>query len=298
MTKVAEPILEAKAVLGEGSLWDHQRNCLYWVDILDRKVNIYDPATGANSVFTVNQDVGTVVADTAGNLMLALRDGFARLNIDSGEVVMVAEQKSEGIRFNDGKCDPAGRFWAGTMADDMAEGAGALYCLDTDRTVRRMIEKVTISNGLVWTLDTKYFYFIDTPTREVAAFDYDIDSGNISNRTAAFKIEEKLGYPDGMAIDEADMIWIAHWGGGKVTRWNPKTGKLLETITVPHASLVTSCAFGGPDLSELFITTATVDLNEEQKRSQTLAGSLFRVQLDVKGVPAFRFKGILSSSCI
>jgi sugar lactone lactonase YvrE len=206
--------------------------------------------------------------------------------------------EAKGVRFNDGKSDPAGRFWAGTMADDMTEGGGALYCLDTDLTVRRMIEKVTISNGLVWTLDTKCFYFIDTPTREVAAFDYDIDSGNISNRTAAIKIEEKLGYPDGMAIDEADMVWIAHWGGGKVTRWNPKTGKLLETIKVPHASLVTSCAFGGPDLSELFITTATVDLNEKHKKSQTLAGSLFRVQLDVKGVPAFRFKGILSSSCI
>jgi sugar lactone lactonase YvrE len=212
MTKIAEPILEANAVLGEGSLWDHQLNCLYWVDIPEGKVNIYDPATGANSVFTVAQDVGTVVTDTTGNLMLALRDGFGRLDIVS-------------------------------------------------------------------------------PTRQVAAFDYDIDSGNISNRKAAIKIEEKLGFPDGMAIDEADMVWIAHWGGGKVTRWNPKTGKLLETIKVPHANLVTSCAFGGPNLNELFITTATVDLNEEQKRSQTLAGSLFRVQLDVKGVPAFRFKG-------
>lgn len=291
MTKIAEPILEAKAVLGEGSLWDHQRNCLYWVDIPEGKVNIYDPATGANSVFRVAQAVGTVVTDTSGNLMLALRDGFGRLDIDSGEVVMVAEQKAEGIRFNDGKCDPAGRFWAGTMADDMAEGAGALYCLDTDLTVRRMIEKVTVSNGLVWTLDAKCFYYIDSPTREVAAFDYDIDSGKISNRKAAIKIEEKLGFPDGMAIDEADMVWIAHWGGGIVTRWNPKTGKLLETIKVPHASLVTSCAFGGPNLNELFITTATVDLNEEQKKSQTLAGSIFRVQLDVKGVPAFRFKG-------
>jgi len=291
MAKIAEPILAANAVLGEGSLWDHRRNCLYWVDILERKVNIFDPATGANRVLKVDQDVGTVVADAAGNLMLALRDGFARLDFGSGEVVMIAEQKAEGIRFNDGKCDPAGRFWAGTMAYDMTEGAAALYCLDTDLTVRRVIDHVTISNGLVWTSDTKRFYYIDTPTFEVAAFDYDVDTGNISNRRAAIQIDSDLGSPDGMAIDEEDMLWIAHWGGGKVTRWNPKTGKLLETINVPHASLVTSCAFGGPDLDELFITTATVDLNEKQRSSQTLAGSIFRVRLDVKGVPAFCFKG-------
>jgi sugar lactone lactonase YvrE len=291
MTKISEPILEANAVLGEGSLWDHRRNCLYWVDILEQKVNLYDPATGANQAIKVPQDVGTVVSDTSGNLMLALRDGFARLDIDSGEVVMVAEQKTDGIRFNDGKCDPAGRFWAGTMADDMADGAAALYCLDTDLTVRRMIDNVTISNGLVWTSDTKRFYYIDTPTYEVAAFDYDVDAGNISNRKAAIKIDKDLGAPDGMAIDEEDMIWIAHWGGGRVTRWSPKTGQLLETIQVPQASLVTSCAFGGADLNELFITTAAVDLNPEQRKSQPLAGSLFRIQLDVKGVPAFRFKG-------
>lgn len=291
MTKIAEPILEANAILGEGPLWDHQRNCLYWVDIPAGKVNIFDPATGTNNEFTVGQDVGTVVADTSGNLMLAVRDGFARLDIDSGEVVMVAEQKTEGVRFNDGKCDPAGRFWAGTMADDMTDGAGALYCLDSDLTVRRMIDNVTVSNGLVWTLDSKCFYYIDTPTREVAAFDYDIVTGNISNRKTAITVEEKLGFPDGMAIDEEDMVWIAHWGGGRVTRWNPKTGKLLETIQVPHTSLVTACAFGGPELNELFITTATVDLTEDQRRSQTLAGSIFHVQLDIKGVPAFCFKG-------
>ncbi|MBT8367455.1 MAG: SMP-30/gluconolactonase/LRE family protein [Deltaproteobacteria bacterium] len=291
MTKIAEPILAANAVLGEGSLWDHRRNWLYWVDIIDRKVNIYDPATGNNRVLKVAQDVGTVVSDTSGNLVLALRDGFARLDIKSGEIVMIAEQKVPGNRFNDGKCDPAGRFWAGTMAYDQNEGAAALYCLDTDLSVRRMIDNVTISNGLVWTSDMRCFYFIDTPTCEVAAFDYDVDSGNISNRKAVIKIDENLGYPDGMTIDEEDMVWIAHWGGGTVTRWNPRSGELLDTIKVPHASLVTSCAFGGPDLNELFITTATVDLNKEQRKLQTLAGSIFRIQLDVRGVPAFRFKG-------
>jgi sugar lactone lactonase YvrE len=291
MSKVAEPILEAKAVLGEGSIWDHRKKCLYWVDILEQKVNIYDPATGDNQAIKVPQDVGTVVCDTAGNLLLALRDGFARLDIDTSEVVMVAEQKAEGIRFNDGKCDPAGRFWAGTMADDMTDGAAALYCLDTDLAVKQMIDGVTISNGLVWTSDTRHFYYIDTPTFEVAAFDYDIDTGNISNRKVAIAIDGNMGHPDGMTIDEEDMVWIAHWDGGRVTRWDPKTGKLLETVRVPKASLVTSCAIGGPDLNELFITTASANLKAEQRKSQPLAGSLFRVQLDVKGVPAFYFKG-------
>jgi sugar lactone lactonase YvrE len=291
MAKIAEPILEARAILGEGSLWDSEKNCLYWVDIVGRTVNSYDPVTGHNRVFHVSQDVGTVVPGKSGDLMIALRDGFARLEIESGEVVMVAEKKREGIRFNDGKCDPAGRFWAGTMADEMTEGAGALYCLDTDLTVRTMIDGVTISNGLVWTSDAKRLYYIDTPTCEVAAFDYDVDTGDITNRKTAIKVDKNLGLPDGMAIDEEDMVWVANWGGGKVTRWDPQTGKLLDLIEVPGASLVTSCAFGGPKLDDLFITSASVGLNDEQKKIQTLAGSIFRIKLNVKGVPAHPFGG-------
>lgn len=291
MAKIAEPILEPRAILGEGSLWDSEKNCLYWVDIVGRTVNIYNPATGRNRVLQVSQDVGTVVPCKSGDLMIAQRDGFARLQVESGKVVMVAEKKSEGIRFNDGKCDPAGRFWAGTMADDAAQGAGALYCLDADLTVRTMIDQVTISNGLVWTSDAKRFYFIDSPTYEVAAFDYDVDTGDIANRKTAIQIDKSLGLPDGMAIDEEDMVWIAHWGGGKVTRWDPQTGKLLDRINVPGASLVTSCAFGGPNLDDLFITSASVGLNDEQKKVQTLAGGIFRIKLNVKGVPAHPFGG-------
>jgi sugar lactone lactonase YvrE len=291
MAKIAEPILEAKALLGEGPLWDSEKNCLYWVDILGQKVNIYDPVTGHNRVFHVGQDVGTVVPAKSGDLMIALRDGFARLEIKSGKVVMVAEKKSEGTRFNDGKCDPAGRFWAGTQADEMTEGAGALYCLNADLTVRTLIDQVTISNGLVWTSDAKRFYYIDSPTYEVAAFDYDVDTGNIANRKMAIKIDQNLGMPDGMAIDEEDMVWVAHWGGGKVTRWDPQTGKLLDRIDVPGANLVTCCAFGGPNLDDLFITSASVGLNDEQKKIQTLAGSIFRIKLNVKGVPAYSFDG-------
>lgn len=291
MAKIAEPILEARALLGEGSLWDSEKNCLYWVDILGRTVNIFDPAAGRNRVLQVNQDVGTVVPGKSGDLMIALRDGFARLQIESGAVVMVAENKRDGIRFNDGKCDPAGRFWAGTMADDEAQGAGALYCLDADLRVRTMLDRVTVSNGLVWTSDAKRFYYIDSPTYAVAAFDYDAETGEIANRKTAIQIDKRLGLPDGMAIDEEDMVWIAHWGGGQVTRWNPHTGKLLDRIDVPGAGLVTSCAFGGPGLDELFITSASVGLTDEQKKVQTLAGAIFRIKLNVKGVPAHPFDG-------
>jgi sugar lactone lactonase YvrE len=291
MAKIAEPILEARALLGEGSLWDSAKKCLYWVDILGRTVNVFDPATGRNRTLHVSQDVGTVVPSKSGDLMIALRDGFARLEIESGAVVMMAEIKKEGIRFNDGKCDPAGRFWAGTVADDETQGAGALYCLDADLTVRTMIDHVTISNGLVWSSDAKRFYYIDTPTCEVAAFDYDVDSGNLANRKTAIKIDKSLGLPDGMAIDEEDMVWIAHWGGGQVTRWDPQTGKLLDRIDVPGAGLVTSCAFGGPGLDELFITSASVGLTDDQKKVQTLAGGIFRIKLNVKGVAAHPFDG-------
>lgn len=292
MRQTAEIVLRHQATLGEGALWNEKDQFLYWVDIMEQQVMIFDPATGDNRAISTGSDVGTVVQRESGGAMIAVRDGFASLDLETGAVEMVAEQKVDGVRFNDGKCDPQGRFWAGTMAYDSTEGAGSLYLIDADFSVRTMIESVSISNGLVWTSDRQTFYYIDSPTHQVQAFDYDDVTGDISNHRIAIEIDgEEYGAPDGMTIDSDDNIWVAMWGGGSVTHWNPQTGELLGQIEVPGAKQVTSCALGGPELNELFITTASIDLDEEALQEQVNAGILFKTEVDAKGVSPFTFRG-------
>ncbi|MBI2192272.1 MAG: SMP-30/gluconolactonase/LRE family protein [Planctomycetes bacterium] len=287
----AEPVLRHRANLGEGALWSVRDQVLYWVDIMEQKVMAFDPKTGRNRAWPAGSDVGTVVTRESGGLMLAVRDGFASMDLKTKKVSLLAEKKIEGVRFNDGKCDPAGRFWAGTMAYQGTEGAGSLYCLEKDLTVRCMIERVTISNGLVWTSDRRTFYYIDTVTYQVAAYDYDMETGNISRRRVAVELPRDGGGPDGMAIDEEDMLWVALWGGGQVARWNPRTGKLIGKITAPSAKQVTSCAFGGPGLKDLYITTASIGLSPEALKEQATAGCLFHAAVDVRGAASFSFAG-------
>ncbi|MDA0837493.1 MAG: SMP-30/gluconolactonase/LRE family protein [Planctomycetota bacterium] len=291
MSLTAKPILDIHATLGEGALWSVNAQIFYWVDIMEKQVHIYDPETGENRTLDTGQDVGTVVERESGGLMIAIREGFASLNIETGEVKMLREEIVNSVRFNDGKCDPAGRFWAGTMAYNGAKGAGKLYRLDPDFTLHTMLDSVTISNGLVWTSDNSTFYYIDTPTGRVDAYDYDHQSGNISNCRTAVQIPSGQGGPDGMTIDSEDMVWVAHWGGSCVTRWNPRTGVLLETVEVPGAKQITSCALGGPDLDDLYITSASLGLKDAGLEEQPDAGNLFRVKVNAKGVPAAGFKG-------
>ena len=287
-----EILLKNAAALGEGAVWDSEKQVLYWVDIMGCKVYIYDPQTGENKGFDTPSHVGTVVTRESGGLMLALTEGFAALDTDSGQVEYL--QKVEGEypdnRFNDGKCDPAGRFWAGTMPYKGGDG-GSLYRLDTDGSVHHQFGGVGCSNGLVWTSDNSTFYYIDTHKRRVDAFDYELATGAISNRRTAFECDPEKGFPDGCTIDEEDMIWIAFWGGGRVGRYNPATGECLENIEIPGAKQITSCAFGGANLNELYITSASEGLSDEKMIEQENAGSLFRHQVSVKGVKAPAFKG-------
>jgi sugar lactone lactonase YvrE len=291
MSLTAEPILDIRATLGEGALWSVNAQVLYWVDIMEKRVHIYDPQTGDNATLDAGQDVGTVVERASGGLMIAIRDGFASLCIETGEVKMLREEIVEGVRMNDGKCDPAGRFWAGSMAYTGDKGAGKLYRLDPDLSLHTVLDSVTISNGLVWTSNNSTFYYIDTPTGRVDAYDYNHGTGNISNCRTAVEIPDGQGGPDGMTIDSEDMVWVAHWGGGCVTRWNPQTGELLETVEVPGARQITSCALGGANLDDLYITSASIGLDDEGLAEQPNAGKLFRVKVKAKGVPARGFAG-------
>lgn len=292
MAKTAELLLDCKLNLGEGPIWDNETNQLYWVNIMDNQVMIYDPATNHNRVIDVGQHVGTVVPGKPGTLYLALHHGFASLDLRSEavDVLVDPEEDKPGNRFNDGKCDPAGRFWAGTMPIDHSGPKGALYVLDTDGSVRSMVENVSISNGIVWSLDSSTMYFIDTPSGRVDAFDYELETGNIGNRRTVITFPEGQGMPDGMTGDTDGMLWIAHFGGGRVTHWDPGTGQLLDTIHVP-ASQVTACAFGGPDLDQMYITTARINLDDDALRKEPLAGGLFTCKPGAQGLPADRYGG-------
>ena len=292
MSQSFELVVDARAVNAEGPVWHARRQLLYWVSIQEHEVHAYDPATNEDRAIDVGQLVGTVVPRKSGGVIVALHHGIASLALETGHLNIIADPEANlpGNRFNDGKCDPAGRFWAGTMSLSEVPGAGSLYVIDTDLSVRRVLENVTISNGIVWSLDGSTMYYVDTPTCEVSAFDFDIETGSISNRRTVVRIPEGYGFPDGMTIDAEGMLWVAVWGSGEVSRWDPERGEMLKAISVP-ATNVSACAFGGPNLDELYVTTAREELDEETLAEQPHAGGLFRVKPGVCGIEAFEFAG-------
>ncbi len=225
---------------------------------------------------------------TAGGFIAALTNSIAHVD-DLGTVTKIVDlNELPRNRCNDGKCDPAGRFWCGSFNFDLTPGACNLWMLDTDRTLHHKLDNIGVSNGLVWTSDQSTMYYIDSLSGHLEAFDYDVETGNISNRRDAVN-NSWGGYFDGMTIDAEDNVYIAIWEGGAVLKINPKTGKLLERIKVPGALNITSCAFGGSDLTDLYITSSAKDTKAEE---QPNAGSIFKITLsDSKGCKAFEFKG-------
>jgi sugar lactone lactonase YvrE len=290
MTDVALA-LDAQAELGEGPVWDPRGACLYFVDILRGRVHRFDPATHTLRTYDVGSMVGAVVLTGGEELMLAVHSGFARLNTPTGAVEVVAEidDAHPDLRFNDGKCDPRGRFWAGTMALDERQNAGALYRLDPDRRVHTMLRDVTISNGLDWSDDAKTMYYVDSPTRSIDVFDFDVEDGSIRNRRSFVRIPRGEGIPDGMTLDADGCVWVALWGGGAAHRYAPDGS--LDTIVRVPTRYATSCAFGGFDLGDLYITTAHVKLTAEERAAQPHAGGLFVARPGPKGRAPNRFTG-------
>lgn len=289
-TNKAELVLDTKSELGEGALWNHKTGQLMWINIEGKILNIYNPESGFNREMLTGQKIGTVVPTESGHALVALKKGIYHFNLETGSKKLLAapEAAIENNRFNDGKCDPSGRFWAGTMSMIGEKETGTLYRFDADSSIHAIIPNVSISNGIVWSLDNKKMYYIDTPTQKVMGYDFDVETGNITNPKVAVKVPEEMGSPDGMTIDENGNIWVALWGGSAVACWNPETGALLQTIKVP-AKNVTSCAFGDDDLGTLYITSARTATSEEELLQYPHAGGLFKVQPGVKGVKAFFF---------
>jgi len=284
----AELILDAKATLGEGPAWDSKTQRLYWLDILEKRIY-----AGARILAELDDLIGCLAPCKNGHLILALsgverRFSFADFEPDSGQLTFLAAlEEPPTNRFNDGKCDPLGRFLAGTMDMNEKDPNGALYSFDGSH-VTRLLDGVCISNGLAWSVDYKTFYYIDTPTREVKAFDYDLATGQIANPRVTIRVPESLGWPDGMTSDMDGNLWIAMWGGAQVTKWNPNSGKLLEKISVP-ALHTSSCVFGGKDINELYVTSARVGMSAADLKKYPLSGGLFKMITNVEGMKTFEF---------
>jgi sugar lactone lactonase YvrE len=288
----AELVLDARAFLGEGACWDARTDVLWWVDIESERLHRLDPRTGRSEVWPTGQKVGFVQPRACGGLVLGLQGGLAFFDPDTSALEVFAQPEPDrpANRFNDGKCDPAGRLWAGTMAADCAPAAGTLYRVDRDLTVHRASEAVTISNGLAWSHDASTLYYVDTATARIDALTYDLATGKAFDRRPVVTVDERLGSPDGMTIDAEGLLWVAHWDGYAVRRWDPRSGRQVDSIELPTAR-VTSCAFGGAGLDELYITTAREGLLPAQLEREPHSGSLFVCRPGVRGAAAVPFAG-------
>ncbi|MGO9789450.1 MAG: SMP-30/gluconolactonase/LRE family protein [Solirubrobacteraceae bacterium] len=278
--------------LGEGVRWDARSDELLRVDILAGRVyrDRVEVHGGLEpiAVYSVPGTVGAIapVEDDEGWLLAAGR-GFVYLRPD-GFMCTLAEVASPGTRMNDGACDPQGRFWAGTLADDHHEGGGALYRLDRHGRTELMLGDFTIPNGIAWSPDGATMYLVDSGPGVVHAFAFDGEEGLISNGRVLLNVAEEVGAPDGMTVDAAGGLWVAIYGGGRVNHYSPG-GELRQTITVP-AKQTTSCGFAGPGLHWLYITTATENWSEEQRRDEPAAGLVYQSDTDATGLPAAPFR--------
>jgi sugar lactone lactonase YvrE len=279
----------AAAVLGEGPTWDGATGTLLWVDILACEVHRFDPAAGRDTVLVrTPQHVGAAKPRAAGGVVVNLRDGIGRYGAD-GAFDWLATLGGDGVRGNDAAVDADGRLWAGTMRYDERPGGGRLYRVDPGGEVVTVLPEVSISNGIGWSPDGRRMYYVDTPTRRVDVFDVDRDTGLVARRRQFIDLARAPGFPDGLAVDADGCLWVAMWDGGAVHRYTPD-GVVDRVVGVP-ATRSTSCAFGGPGLGDLYITSATAGLDPAKLAAEPLAGSVFVLPGAGAGLPGHPFAG-------
>jgi len=283
----ASVLYPSQCYLGEGPCWHAERKSCLWVDIEEKKIYEYDWLKKNTRCHRLDLRVSLIVQSKDDHLVLGLEGGIAKYNLDDGTMVWLVdiEKEYDKHRCNDGKVDSMGRLWLGTLHRDFKQGAGSLYCVDENMRLQKKHDNLTISNGLAWSLDNSRLYFIDSPTNKVQSFFFDDSTGDIQFEKDVIHIPTKMGSPDGMAIDEEGMLWIAHWGGFGVYRWNPINGELIDKVELPVPN-VSSCAFVGENLDQLLITTARQDLNEEDLKKYPESGNVFIKKISVKGVPS------------
>jgi sugar lactone lactonase YvrE len=263
-------------------MWDARDRRLLFVDILAGEVHRLDPESGRLETIAVGEPVGAVAPRSRGGLVLATRDGFAGLEGDALTPLHAVREEAPGARMNDGKCDRAGRFWAGTQSDAPEQRRGGLYRLD-GAGVGRVLNGVGISNGLDWSIDGSTFYYVDSESHGIDTFDFDVDSGTLSGRRRFVDVPPELGLADGLTVDAEGGIWLAIFFASRIHRYTPE-GRLDAVVEFP-VSLVTSCAFGGDELADLYVTSAAHRLRDPEP----LAGALFRLDVGVSGRPSTPF---------
>jgi sugar lactone lactonase YvrE len=280
----AELFVGPEAHHAEGPVWDARDGSLYWVDMLAG--DVLQAREGDVRRHHVGKVAAALRPRAAGGMVVSVEHGFALVDAAWAHIDELPDAfVDSSVRMNDGGCDPQGRFYSGTMAYDARPGAGTLFCLEPDRSVRTVLTDVTVSNGLDWSPDGHTVYYNDTATQRVDAFDFDAALGHFSNRRTVVTIEQHLGGPDGLTVDAEGGIWVALWDGSAVHRYAPN-GTLDAVIELP-TTRVTACTFGGLNLDQLFITTSALGLNS----AQPLAGSVFCVTPGVAGQAVRAFAG-------
>ena len=289
MVNAVQHIAALKNQTGEGPLWSPAEKALYWVDIPGHAFYRLDSSSGQHQKFEMGFSIGAIGFAESGRLVMATKRGFALFDLTTQHLTWLGDPKGDKsyLRFNDGKVDRQGRFWAGTMFEEPSEdktGAGCLYRLDPAGSIHLMEQGLFISNGIGWSPDNRTMYLTASTPQVLYAYDFDPVTGNISRRRpfVQYPATEGAAVPDGLTVDSEGYIWSASWGGWKVMRYDPQGHKVAE-IKLP-TQCPSSCAFGGADLNELYITSATSGLNTSEQAAQPFAGELFRVKVAAKGL--------------
>lgn len=287
-----EHVLPTQHILGEGPIWSEKEQALYWVDILGQSYSRLEPSSGDYETIHVGTPIGVLAQRTAGGLVMATGQGFVFWDDLHKTLVPLAHPEADRphMRFNDGAVDCSGRFWAGTKSEaDDPQAEGALYRLDPDGSVHRMLTGLGIPNGIGWSPDNAVMYVTDTAEQTIYAFDFEALSGEMANRRVLVSLRDVALWPDGLAVDSQGYLWSACWDGAKIVRLTP-TGSIERVIEVP-VPCPTSCTFGGHDLDELYITSASVGLTPEQRSRFPFSGDLFRLKTGIRGLGHALFAG-------
>ena len=282
---------DVKASLGECPVWSVSEQALYWVDINAPALNRFDPASGLHHTMPMPESIGSFALRNKGGFVVALRGGFWLAGEDGALTRKIADAPYDPShnRFNDGRCDPQGRFWAGYMNEKRDASTAALMRLDPDYRVTRVIDGMMISNGLAFSPDGGTMYHADTPTRTIDAYDFDGASGTPSNRRTFAHFNDETHRPDGAAVDSAGCYWTAFYGGAMVARLAP-SGTVLAEYPIP-VTCPTMCAFGGPDLKTLYVTSARQRRPDDELARLPHSGGIFAMTVDVPGLPEPAFAG-------
>lgn len=283
----AELACAVESGCGEGPLWLDRKAMLNWVDIDGCRLNSLDPLTAKTGSVSFDESVCAIVETTSDLRLLALAKRMVLIN-HSGDIIedlCEIESDRPNNRCNDGKVDPAGRLWIGTMHNEGMAGEGSLYRLDHQNNQPvRMLDGLSIANGLAWSRDSRTFFYIDSPTREIWAFDFDPANSSISNRRTVVHVPDTMGIPDGMSIDTNDRLWVAHWGDGMVRCWDPRDGSHLASIQIQD-KLSTSCTFGGANRDTLYITSGS-----DSNNTSVSSGRLYQIQMSIQGEFSFQYR--------